>query len=326
MTTTATVTGDVGTPATGVRIPRVPSAHRRDIEGLRAVAVLLVVAYHCGVGPITGGYVGVDVFFVISGFLITGLLLREIRTRGTISIPGFYARRALRLLPAGSVVVVATVAAAAWWLPPLRRDGILADALHTTFYGINYRLAAIGTDYLGAETDPSPLQHFWSLAVEEQFYLIWPPLLLAVAVGLRRGQINTTRVYAVLTVIVAGSFALSVWQTGANASWAYFGAHTRAWELGAGALIAVGAGSLARLPRVVAAGLGGAGLTAIGVVRGDLLPRHPVPRVRRPAAGSRYGRGHRGRLRGAVPAAVVAACCRASGGCRTPGTCGTGLS
>jgi peptidoglycan/LPS O-acetylase OafA/YrhL len=277
MSTTATVTGDVGTPAAPVRVPRVASAHRRDIEGLRAVAVLLVVAYHCGVGPITGGYVGVDVFFVISGFLITGLLLREIRTRGTISIPGFYARRALRLLPAGSVVVVATVAAAAWWLPPLRRDGILADALHTTFYGINYRLAAIGTDYLGAETDPSPLQHFWSLAVEEQFYLIWPPLLLAVAVGLRRGPINTTRVYAVLTVIVAGSFALSVWQTGANASWAYFGAHTRAWELGAGALVAAGAGSLARLSRVVAAGLGGAGLTAIGVSAVLYSPATPFP-------------------------------------------------
>jgi peptidoglycan/LPS O-acetylase OafA/YrhL len=241
------------------------SRHRRDIEGLRAVAVLLVVAYHCGLPLVTGGYIGVDVFFVISGFLITGLLLRELRSTGTLSIPGFYARRALRLLPAATVVVVATVAAATWWLPPLRRDGIFLDALHTTFYGINYRLASIGTDYLGAEGDPSPLQHFWSLAVEEQFYLIWPPLLLAVAVGLRRRRaFDTTRVYAVLAAVVVGSFLLSVWQTGANASWAYFGAHTRAWELGIGALVAVAAGTLERLSRGTAVWLSVAGLAAIG--------------------------------------------------------------
>jgi peptidoglycan/LPS O-acetylase OafA/YrhL len=257
MSVTASRTASSGTrPA--------PSGHRRDIEGLRAVAVLLVVAYHCGLWPISGGYVGVDVFFVISGFLITGLLLREVRTRGTISIPGFYARRAMRLLPASTVVVVATVAASAWWLPPLRRDGIFADALHTTFYGINYRLAAIGTDYLGAENDPSPLQHFWSLAVEEQFYLLWPPLLLLVAVGLRRHPVDTKRVYAVLAAVVTGSFLLSVWQTGGNANWAYFGAHTRAWELGAGALVAVAAGTLSRLPGTVARVLNGLGVTAIG--------------------------------------------------------------
>ncbi|HET9516863.1 MAG TPA: acyltransferase, partial [Actinoplanes sp.] len=247
----------------GTAARRIHATHRRDIEGLRAIAVLLVVAYHCGVWPITGGYVGVDVFFVISGFLITGLLLRELRNRGTIGIPGFYARRAMRLLPASTVVVVATMAASAWWLPPLRRDGIFADALHTTFYGINYRLASIGTDYLGAETDPSPLQHFWSLAVEEQFYLIWPPLLLLVAVGRHRGRrrpVNTTRVYAVLAAVVAGSLLLSVWQTAGNANWAYFGAHTRAWELGAGALLAVAARTLARLPSTVARSLNGLGV------------------------------------------------------------------
>ncbi len=261
-----------------ITAPRAPRTLRRDIEGLRAVAVLLVVAYHCGVAGVTGGYVGVDVFFVISGFLITGLLLRELRTRGTVSIPGFYARRAMRLLPASTVVVVATVAASAWWLPPLRRDGILLDALHTTVYAINYRLAAIGTDYLGAEADPSPLQHFWSLAVEEQFYLLWPPLLLAVAVGLRRRhEPSTTRVYAVLAAVVAGSFLLSVWQTGANASWAYFGAHTRAWELGIGALLAVAAGALGRLPGTAARCLNGAGVTAIGAAAVLYSPSTPFP-------------------------------------------------
>jgi len=236
-----------------------PSRHRRDIEGLRAVAVLLVVAYHCGLPFVTGGYVGVDVFFVISGFLITGLLLREAQRTGRVSIPRFYARRALRLLPASTVVLVATVTAAAWWLPPLRLAGILSDALHTTFYAMNWRLAALGTDYLNADADPSPLQHFWSLAVEEQFYLVWP-LLLAVVV--RRGGRGLTAVLAVLT---AGSLAVSVWQTQHNAGWAYFGAHTRAWELGAGALLAVGATRLRRLGRLPARALTWAGLVAIVV-------------------------------------------------------------
>jgi peptidoglycan/LPS O-acetylase OafA/YrhL len=286
------------TPSTSTRTPH---TLRRDIEGLRALAVLLVVAYHCGLYPISGGYVGVDVFFVISGFLITGLLMRELRDRGTISIPRFYARRAMRLLPASTLVVVGTVAASAWWLPPLRRDGILADALHTMVYGINYRLADIGTDYLGAEAEPSPLQHFWSLAVEEQFYLVWPPLLLVVALGVRRraAQITTARVYAVLAAVVAGSFTLSVWQTGANAGWAYFGAHTRAWELGVGALLAVAATRLAGLPDPAARVLNGLGVTAIGASAVLYSAATPFP-------------GHAALLPVLGTAAVIA------GGCATP--------
>ncbi|MFC3382313.1 acyltransferase family protein [Couchioplanes azureus] len=239
--------GGTAVPASGA--PR----HRRDIEGLRAVAVLLVVAYHCGLPVVTGGYVGVDVFFVISGFLITGLLLREARRTGTVSIPRFYARRALRLLPASAVVVVATVAAAALWLPPLRLSAILSDALHTTVYAMNYRLAAVGTDYLQADAEPSPLQHFWSLAVEEQFYLVWP--LLIVLFIRRRG------LGAVLSLLTVGSLTVALWQTRENAGWAYFGAHTRAWELGVGALLAVTA---LRLPRwCVPAGLAAVAASAV---------------------------------------------------------------
>jgi peptidoglycan/LPS O-acetylase OafA/YrhL len=248
-----------------------PARHRRDIEGLRAVAVLLVVAYHCGLPFIGGGYVGVDVFFVISGFLITGLLLREAERTGTVSIPRFYARRALRLLPASSVVVMATVAASAWWLPPLRLGAILSDALHTTVYAMNWRLAAIGTDYLNADADPSPLQHFWSLAVEEQFYLIWPLLMLVV---LRRGGRGLTTVLAVLT---AGSLLVSVWQTRHSAGWAYFGAHTRAWELGMGALLAVGAARLRHLRPAVATTLVGAGLVAIAASALGYTEQTPFP-------------------------------------------------
>ncbi|GGK89672.1 acyltransferase [Mangrovihabitans endophyticus] len=241
-------------------------ARRRDIEGLRAVAVLLVVAYHCGVSVVGGGYVGVDVFFVISGFLITGLLLREIRGTGRLNLPGFYARRILRLLPAATVVVVCTVAAAVWLLPPLRHRGVLLDALHTLVSGVNYRLAVIGTDYL-AGVDPSPLQHFWSLAVEEQFYLLWPLVLLASA--------RVRRAPAVLLVLVAGGLALSVWQTLANGTWAYFGAHTRAWELGVGALLAVHADRLAGLGRRAARRLADGGLIAIvlaAVLYSDTTP------------------------------------------------------
>ncbi|MEV4638559.1 acyltransferase family protein [Actinoplanes sp. NPDC049548] len=241
------VPGATPAPAAG------PPRHRRDIEGLRAVAVLLVVAYHCGLPVVTGGYVGVDVFFVISGFLITGLLLREARSKGTVSIPRFYARRALRLLPASTVVVVATVAGAALWLPPLRLSGVLSDALHTTIYAMNYRLAAVGTDYLQADAEPSPLQHFWSLAVEEQFYLVWPLLIIVFA---RRRGLGT-----VLSLLTAGSLAVALWQTRENAGWAYFGIHTRAWELGVGALLAVTA---LKLPRwCIPAGLVAVGASAV---------------------------------------------------------------
>ncbi|WP_212992093.1 acyltransferase family protein [Actinoplanes auranticolor] len=248
-----------------------PARFRRDIEGLRAVAVLLVVAYHCGLPFIGGGYVGVDVFFVISGFLITGLLLREAQRTGRISIPRFYARRALRLLPASTVVMVATVAASALWLPPLRLSEIVSDALHTSIYAMNWRLAAIGTDYLSAESAPSPLQHFWSLAVEEQFYLVWPLLLLLVV---RRGGRGLTTVLAVLT---AGSLAVSIWQTRHNAGWAYFGAHTRAWELGAGALLAIGADRLRRLPPLPAKLLIGSGLAAVVVSALSYTAATPFP-------------------------------------------------
>ena len=237
-----------------------PARHRRDIEGLRAVAVLLVVLYHCGVPWLGGGYVGVDVFFVISGFLITSLLLREHAATGRISIAGFYARRVRRLLPAALLVTAATVGAAYRWLPPLRAPQVALDGLFTSVYGLNYRLAAAGIDYLNADAAPSPLQHFWSLAVEEQFYVIWPPLLLLAA---RRRR-------AVLSTVVAAALAVSVWQTAASPTWAYFGLHTRAWELGAGALAAVLGG---RLPRAFAP----IGVGAIALAAAVFTDRTPFP-------------------------------------------------
>jgi peptidoglycan/LPS O-acetylase OafA/YrhL len=237
---------------------------RPDIEGLRAVAVLLVVLHHAGVPGIGGGYVGVDVFFVISGFLITGLLLRELQRTGRISIRGFYARRFLRLIPAAALVLVATVAASWWWLPPTRFRGIAMDALLTTVYGLNYRLAAKGVDYLGAAEPPTPLQHFWSLAVEEQFYVVWPLLLGLVAAfwTARRGSVRAP-LAVLLALIICSSFSVSLRQTSEAAPWAYFGTPSRAWELAAGALVALFAGELSRLPRRLASSVGVAGLIAI---------------------------------------------------------------
>jgi peptidoglycan/LPS O-acetylase OafA/YrhL len=218
---------------------------RADIEGLRGIAVLLVVLAHAGVPWLAGGYVGVDVFFVISGFLITTLLLREAERTGRISVRRFYARRALRLLPAAALVLVVTLVAVRLFLPVTRLGEFVKDALSATAYTANLRFAHTGTDYLNADQTPSPFQHFWSLAVEEQFYLVWPLLILAVAHLWRRRR----PLAVVLAVLVVASFTLSVTETARSTPWAYFGPHTRAWELGAGALLAL---SAVRLPKVFA--------------------------------------------------------------------------
>ncbi|WP_189112867.1 acyltransferase family protein [Pilimelia terevasa] len=242
-----------------------PAAFRTDIEGLRAVAVLLVVLGHAGYATFGGGYVGVDVFFVISGFVITGALLREVRATGTVSIRRFYARRALRLIPA-AVPVVLAVLVATWLVQPLRAARTALDALSTAAYAINLRLPYVGTDYFDHGDPPSPLQHFWSLAVEEQFYLLWPVLLLGL-VGLyrRRGGtgVPVRRLAAIVGWLATASFALGVFATEALPHWAYFSSPTRAWELGVGVLLAVGAEWLARIPRWAALLLAPAGVAAV---------------------------------------------------------------
>ncbi|GAA4924075.1 peptidoglycan/LPS O-acetylase OafA/YrhL [Stackebrandtia albiflava] len=237
---------------------------RPDIEGLRAVAVGAVVLGHAGVPLVGGGYVGVDVFFVISGFLITSLLLKERTAKGTISIAAFYARRATRLLPAATVVVAATLAGAWLWLPATRYPSIAFDALASAVYGVNFRLAAEGTDYLNAESPPSPLQHFWSLAVEEQFYLVWPLLLIVATLAWRRRRdFGRAPIVVVLALVIAGSLAVSVLYTADSGPWAYFGIHTRAWELAAGAVVAVFATGLSAMNGRAAAVLTWAGLGGI---------------------------------------------------------------
>ena len=241
--------------------PVKPGKFRPDIEGLRAVAVLAVVLYHADLLGVHGGFVGVDVFFVISGFLITRLLLEAVGEHGVRALPTFYTRRIRRLLPAAMTVVLATVVAVRLWAPPLSVRPIAIDGIFTTFYGLNYRLAVEGTQYLNEGSAASPLQHFWSLAVEEQFYLCWP-ILIVLIVFLGRRHRNAL-LGLLLAAIVLVSFYYSVTLTSVNAPWAYFSLGTRAWELAIGALVALGASQLARLPGPVALTGGGLGLAAV---------------------------------------------------------------
>ena len=247
---------------------------RPDIEGLRAIAVGLVLLYHAAVPGFGGGFVGVDVFFVLSGFLITGLLLRELEASGSISLSSFYARRLRRLLPAVALLILATVVASVLVLSPLQTAAVGADAVAASLYAANLRFALNATDYLQSEFAPSPLLHLWSLGVEEQFYLLWPALLLAVT---RIGS-NRPRLVGMAAAVVVGlSFTLSLWLTQESAPWAFFSFPSRAWELGIGALLAVGAGRLARLPGPLAVGAGWVGLLMIGLAGLVIDPATPYP-------------------------------------------------
>jgi len=238
---------------------------RGDIEGLRAVAVLAVVLYHAGIPGTRGGYVGVDVFFVVSGFLITGLLWKELRERGRVSFSSFYARRARRLVPTSVLVVAVTLVASRWWLPPLEVAAAAKDGLASALYTANYRFALLDTGYLTAKASPSPFQHYWSLAVEEQFYLLWPVLLVALWRARRRAR-QASMGATVIGLASAGamSFAASLWLTHRSPPWAFFSLPTRAWELAVGALIAVGVPVLRRLTAMPAALLGWVGLALVG--------------------------------------------------------------
>ncbi len=235
---------------------------RADVEGLRAVAVGLVVLSHAGVSAVAGGYIGVDVFFVLSGFLITGLLLRERVTTGSTSVAGFYARRARRILPAASLVIIVTVVASYEYLGFLRGDVIAQDGKWAALFAVNLHLAHEGTQYLNIGAPPSPLQHYWSLAVEEQFYLVWPIVFLAVArIAPRVGL--AAKLAGVLVVVISASFLWSVVQTGTNPTWAFFSPLTRAWELALGALLAVSVPQLRRLPGGLGPWLSWGGLAGI---------------------------------------------------------------
>ena len=248
------------------------SGFRGDIEGLRAVAVLAVVLFHAGVPGVGGGYVGVDVFFVISGFLITGLLWREVTTTGRVRLRRFYGARARRLLPASALVGITTMVAAIALLPPLQARGAVGDGIASALYVGNYWFIAHGVDYSAPFLPPSPFQHYWSLAVEEQFYLVWPALIIATAWWLRRRGLPasrsapTRRPYLVLlSGIAASSFAVSLVAMHYAPFVAFFSLPTRAWQLAAGGLIALTAPSWGRLSPRAATITGWTGLALIAL-------------------------------------------------------------
>jgi peptidoglycan/LPS O-acetylase OafA/YrhL len=243
------------------------SVFRPDIQGLRAVAVLLVIADHLFAYP-TGGFVGVDIFFVISGFLITGLLIREQNLKGRISFSDFYRRRARRILPLSVMVLVATVAASFLIFTTGRALRIGEDALWSLFFGTNWHFALIGTDYMQNDGVVSPLQHFWSLAVEEQFYVVWPWIVvLVLGVAASKLKLSGPRarllLVAAMAAVVAASFAFSIWETATSPTFAYFSTFSRAWELGLGALLAAIPPAAMRMPAFVRTILAYIGLAGI---------------------------------------------------------------
>ena len=270
------------TPGTGFRpqlrsqLRSQRSGFRTDIEGLRAVAVLAVVLFHAGVPGLSGGFVGVDVFFVVSGFLITGILVREATNTGTVALPRFYAARARRLLPASATVLVATAVASTTLLPPLQARTVLGDGIASALYVGNYRFAIHGTDYLAADTPPSPFQHYWSLGVEEQFYLLWPALIIGAAYLVRRRS-SFTPYPGVLALVALASFVISLDWTRTLPPWAFFSLPSRAFELAVGGLVALSAPAWRRLPSVPAAIAGWGGLVLIVVTCTQLGAKTPYP-------------------------------------------------
>jgi len=263
--------------------------YRADIQGLRAVAVLAVIAYHLAGWP-QGSFDGVDVFFVISGYLITGILVREFESRQTISFVGFYARRIKRILPVGLFVIGATLCATRVLAGIDRYHFAAKDAIAAVLFASNWRFAHTGVNYFNQALPPSPLQHYWSLSVEEQFYFVWPWLMLGVLlIGLRlrfwRREHARLVAGAAIAVISGVALWLAFAETTSNPTVAYFSTFTRAWELGLGALVAIAARRLGRCdprPRLVVALVGLVGvLVSLLVVRSS--PGFPAPWALLPA-------------------------------------------
>jgi len=246
------------------KAPRAKSTLRPEIQALRAVAVAVVVVYHLWPNTLAGGFVGVDVFFVISGFLITAHLMREADRTGRINLPKFWAKRIRRLLPASLTVLAASAVGVFLLVPQMYWTQFFQEIAASAVYAQNWVLAASSIDYLAAENVASPVQHFWSLSVEEQFYLVWPILIGLVVLAAQRLSLRARRslVFAALALVAAASLYYSVTYTASNPGEAYFATTTRAWEFAAGGLLAV-VGSAVKAPagvRTLVAYVGWAGI------------------------------------------------------------------
>jgi peptidoglycan/LPS O-acetylase OafA/YrhL len=279
MTSTSARARDTLPPTTVAPEGSSTRSFRGDIQGLRALAVVAVILDHLLAWP-SGGFIGVDVFFVISGFIITSLLLRQHERLGRISFGEFYRKRVKRILPASTAVLVVTVLASYLVFLTGRATSIAWDSLAAFFFVANWRFAATDTDYWAADSAVSPVQHYWSLGVEEQFYVVWPILLtLGLALSLRfRGKGRHHGILtAILLVVTVGSFAWALADTAGNAAVAYFSTFSRAWELGIGALLAVAMPLLLRIPDAVRPVLAWLGLAVIAYGLFALSSESPIP-------------------------------------------------
>jgi len=230
----------------------------REIQGLRAIAVLGVVLYHANFKWIPGGFLGVDVFFVISGYLISQLIVKEIASTGKINLANFYARRLRRLLPAAILVIISTIAVGKNLVSPVRYRDLGFDALSSIFYGSNYRFYLSQTDYLNIGEKPSLFLHFWSLAVEEQFYLFWPILLFIGWQFFKRFG-----VFLILLVALVSSFYYSFEITETDPLLAFYSLPSRVWEFALGALTFLVVSKISNIYRFIRFLFGWVGLSAL---------------------------------------------------------------
>src|SRR5215207_2664433 len=246
--------------------PHLDHGFRPVIEGLRALAVIAVVLFHARLLGVHGGFVGVDVFFVLSGYLITRLILGELVATGRLRLRAFWGRRARRLLAASALVIVVTAIASHFILPPLNQGSVAVDAVAAATFTSNLVFASRLGGYFGAQlgqATPSPFLHFWSLAVEEQFYLCWPPLL---ALLTRRPRQYRRLLLTAIGALGVGGFVLAAWMTPRSPTWAFYLLPTRMGELLAGALLAVLGTQVRRIAPATRAGLAWLGLAIIVIV------------------------------------------------------------
>lgn len=257
--------------------PRTPARQgfRADLEGLRGVAILCVLLFHAGLPGMPGGFVGVDVFFVLSGFLITGLLIREHEAHGRVALTAFYARRARRLLPAAAVSLVVILLLAARFSAPLDFPGVAEDVAAAAASVGNIRFTLAANDYFAADVTRSPVLHFWSLGVEEQFYVVWPAMLV-LAMRFRRRRAG---VVLVLFTVFAASLSTAVWLTTASPAWAFYSLPSRAWQLALGGLVAAILPLLSRVPWPAAAAISWGGLASVLLAVVVIDPVDPYPGV-----------------------------------------------